>query len=661
LTKTILLKLLFTLSMLFVLASLSACGLDEATPTIAFPLETVAGTNTLKAEFPGPTATYTPLPPLPRLLTVCLGREPGSLFLYDANSIASRGVLDAIYDGPFDTYTFNLQPVILDKTPSLADGNAALEPVQVEVGDLILDSTGNLTTLEEGVVYRPTGCTETACATPYSGDQPVEMDQLIVRFTLLTDLVWSDGAPLTSGDSVYSFEVASQLYPTAQPERVDRTQSYVALDERTVEWTGVPGYVDALYHTKFFTPLPRHVWGNLAAEELRTAEISSRKPLGWGPYVIDEWVAGDHISLHRNPLYFRSAESLPYLDNLVYRFVANNDEALEALLAGECDFIDQTAMLESESTRLLELQESGQLSLYLQTGTAWELVALGIGSLEENRPDFFGLKEVRQAVAMCIDRQAIMESLSYDPSLSAFSYVQPSHPFYNSEVERYRFDPQAASELLESVGWVDLDDDPNSPRTAQGIVGVPEGISFEVDYLVGEDDERISVARVIQESLALCGLGVNITPQDFQDYLAPGPKGPVFGRTFDMAQYGWITALEPPCYLYLTDEIPGPYPDFPKGWGGVNASGYSEPEYDQACQDGLFSLADTSQHREAHLLAQSIFSEDVPSIPLYWRFKIVVTRPDMCGVMLDSSSVTALWNIEEFDYGEVCNGSPSSN
>ena len=89
-----------------------------------------------------------------------------------------------------------------------------------------------------------------------------------------------------------------------------------------------------------------------------------------------------------------------------------------------------------------------------------------------------------------------------------------------------------------------------------------------------------------------CGIQLEILSQPAEQYLAAGPDGPVFGRQFDLAQFAWMTAVEPPCSLYLTNEIPGPYPDYPKGWGGVNASGYSNAQYDQACLDALYSLAD---------------------------------------------------------------------
>lgn len=634
---------------------LTACGTDLPTVTDSvLPVGSLVPTVTITGIKPLPDATATEMPPAPRLLTICLGKEPASLFLYDANSISALGVLAAIYDGPIDLQDYEPQPVILARMPSLAGGDVILEPVDVQPGELIVDARGALRELESGVVYRPSGCMQASCAIPYSGDQPASLDQVHVRFEFLPDITWSDGEPVKASDSVYSFEVARALYPVALPDLIERSDSYRALDELTVEWVGLPGYLDGQYHDKFFTPLPEHVWGALTAQELPMTEISSRTPLGWGAYVIDEWTAGDHISLHRNPNYFRKAEGLPYFDHLVYRFVADSEEALQALLAGECDLIDQTAMLDVQSERLLELQAAGSLTAIFQTASAWELIALGIDPFAEEQISLLEASDVRHALAACIDRQAIATTLFGSQALVAESYVPPSHPLYNDQVSLDAFDPEEAISRLEAFGWRDDDSDPSTPRLSRGIPGIADGTPFEVSYLVSEDDERQQVAQLIKEYLAQCGVQLDIVTQAFQEYLAAGPEGPVFGRNFDLAHFAWTTSIEPPCYLYLSSEIPGPYPQYAKGWGGVNASGYSNPAYDQACQDALYSLPDTPEHQEAHLQAQAIFAQDLPSIPLYWRFKVVVTRPDMCGVVLDPSAAIALTNIEGVNYGEGC-------
>jgi len=234
--KLVLDRLYFNnLMVLILLVGLVACTQKPSSTSDALPIPAASPTGQpTKASLElTPTATLLPAPE--RLLTICLGREPASLFYYDAASTAARDVLAAIYDGPVDIRDYGAHPVILQKLPSLLDGDARLQPVEVTAGDLIVDSSGNPVNLEDGVEFRPSGCTESSCAQSYSGDQPVSMDQLVLSFTLLPEIQWSDGTPVTSADSVYSYELARSLYPAAQPELIKRTASYRALDDYSVE------------------------------------------------------------------------------------------------------------------------------------------------------------------------------------------------------------------------------------------------------------------------------------------------------------------------------------------------------------------------------------------------------------------------------------------
>jgi peptide/nickel transport system substrate-binding protein len=612
------------------------------------PTQTSAAAVT---ETPAPELTSTPLP---RQLSICLGREPKSLFLYDAVSSSAKSVLAAIYDGPFDRLAFQSQPVILEKLPSLQDGDVLFEPVSVAPGQALVDAYGNLNTLAEGVLYRPSGCFEQACAQAYAGGEAAQLDQWVIRFRLKGGVSWSDGNPLKADDSVYSYEVAEALYPAALPTLVQRTQTYQPLDDQTVEWRGVPGYLDGDIAGKFFSPLPRLAWAALKAEDLRTAEISTRQPLGWGAYQVVEWVGGDHITLQKNPFYFRSAEGLPAFDIITFRFVGSGSEAVEALVAGECDLVDPNAAQDVPLASLADLQNQGALQMTIQPNTAWEQLTFGISPLDDQRPRFFASAEVRRATALCLDRPALAAPLFAGKAEIAQAYLAESNPLFNAEAPAPAYDPAKAAELLASAGWLDLDNNPQTPRTSQGVAGLPDNVLFQVDYLVSLDEKQQAAAKQIQAALAACGIGVNIVTQDLQEYLAPGPEGPVFGRKFEMAQFAWSPALEPPCYLFSSDEIPGPYPEAAKGWGGVNASGYVNPAYDRLCRDGRFTLPEMAVHAQAYRQAQGILAEEVPAIPLYWHFKVLLTRPDVCGVSVDASTMDPFWNVEVYNYGEEC-------
>ena len=75
-------------------------------------------TPTLHTPIPGntprPTATARP-----RALTICLGAEPDSLWLYGSSMLVKNTVLESVYDGPIDPLDYDFQPVILENFPVL--------------------------------------------------------------------------------------------------------------------------------------------------------------------------------------------------------------------------------------------------------------------------------------------------------------------------------------------------------------------------------------------------------------------------------------------------------------------------------------------------------------------------------------------------------------
>ncbi|TET51113.1 MAG: hypothetical protein E3J64_07390, partial [Anaerolineales bacterium] len=245
------------------------------------------------------TPTSTPRLGEPKELAICQQQEPNTLFIYGGPSRGARNVLEAIYDGPIDTLSYEFQPVILEKLPNLDDGDAIIQTVQVEEGDRVLDARGGVVQLLRGAWVTDADGRDLV----YNGGT-ITMPQMVVTFTLRADIVWADGQPLTADDSLCSFELSGEFKSPSVRLLCDRTFDYEAADEQTIVWSGVPGYVDSFYFLNFYYPLPRHVWGLADADTLTMAEVARRRPLGWGPFVVEEWAEGDHITLVRNPHYF---------------------------------------------------------------------------------------------------------------------------------------------------------------------------------------------------------------------------------------------------------------------------------------------------------------------------------------------------------------------
>src|SRR5687768_17048599 len=210
------------LTFLFILAlTLHAC-----TPQVT-EIPTIPETPGTPASTPLVTTT-----PDLRSLTICLGEEPNTLYPYGNLNSAARSVLSAIYDGPMDVVEYGYEPIILEKIPTLEDGDAQISPVSVTAGTEVIDTTGNVVLLSTGNRARPSGCRSDDCAIAYDGSSTIQMDQLVVTFTMLEGLMWSDGAPLTASDSIYSFTLASADVTPGSKFLIDRTQIYEAADEQ---------------------------------------------------------------------------------------------------------------------------------------------------------------------------------------------------------------------------------------------------------------------------------------------------------------------------------------------------------------------------------------------------------------------------------------------
>ena len=601
----------------------------------------------------------------PRTLSICLGQEPDSLYLYGSNWLATRQILQAIYDGPMENNSFAYQPVILSKIPNLADGDAVIEPVDVQQGDAVVDDAGNPNTLSAGLVVRPAGCRNTSCAITYDGQSPLQMDHMLVTFELLPGIHWSDGAHLTALDSVYSFALAADPDTPVSKYTIDRTSSYSALDDVTTVWTGLPGFLDNLYQTNFWSPMPEHAWGDYTALQLLTADISTKKPVGWGPYVIDSWSPGVQLSLDRNPLYFRGDENLPRFTNLIFKFLSGDaNEAIAAVLSGECDLIDETINLEPQAEILLSLQGAGLLSAEFGLSGTWEHADFNIQPVESiiNTGEFAGWDtdgngygpyddvRLRRAIAMCMDRQGVVDTALYGQSIVLDTYLLPNHPLFNSLATHWDYDPGAGGALLDEIGWLDSDGNPDTPRVAQGVLGVPDGTSLIFNYESTNATLRQQVTQILAQSLAGCGIQANIWLHTAGEWFAPGPDGRLNGRKYDLGEFAWLSGVIPPCNLYLSTNVPGPN----NGWSGQNNTGFHSLEYDIACNTQLAALPGEPDYAVGALEAQRILADQLPTVPLFPRLRLAATCPDFYNFSMDSSALSDLWNIENFDYGEGC-------
>lgn len=585
----------------------------------------------------------TPTPPGPQTLNICLGAEPSSLYLYADNSATARAIRQAIYDGPFDVADYQSQPVLFESAPA-----PAVQTVTVREGDLVVDADGRVAPLAPGARVRTAGCRDGNCVVEYAGGE-LQMDQVSVTFTLKAGLLWSDGTPLTAGDSVYSFQVASAAETPGSKDAVLRTASYSAADERSLTWVGLPGYVDPAAATRFWTPLPQHAWGGTPAADLLSSDMANRTPLGWGPYVITQWLPGQRIELARNPNYAGAAEGLPYFSTLNFVFIGSEaSTSLNALADGTCDVLTPSTGLETlESTGMMGGRVPQDSWLHLDFSLRPRGFDDGF-NVYADRADFFGNVTMRQAFAQCIDRSELAAGL--DGAAVASSYVAAGSPQLNASASLPAYDPAAANTALDQLGWLTGAD---GVRTNVAFPGAAPNQRLELTLVTSDGRIEQLAAQVLQSQLADCGVALNISSLPAAEAFAIGPDSPIFGRNFDLALFAWPYGEQPACFLYAGEAIPGEGASNKYGWGGWNVSGWQNAEFDTACQVAQSSLPSEAGYAAAVQQGQAIFAQELPALPLVTPLETWAARPDFCHFEPQAGE-TWLQGIEAYGYGFWC-------
>ena len=156
-------------------------------------------------------------------------------------------------------------------------------------------------------------------------------DGLTYTCKLKSGITWSDGEPVTADDVVFTYEEfikednGQVLTINGQPIKVKK------IDDENVEFK-LPA-VSASIKENLCTPfiVPKHVF---EGKEDVTVSLNDKKIVGTGPYIFDEYKAGEYISFTKNPSYMNGEANI---DKIILRIIKDDDTAKLALKNGEID------------------------------------------------------------------------------------------------------------------------------------------------------------------------------------------------------------------------------------------------------------------------------------------------------------------------------------
>jgi len=569
-------------------------------------------------------------------LVVCLEGHAPAVFLFANEDLTAVALRHVINETLITSVSYAYQAQGLEKLPSLADGDARRVEVLVNEGDQVVDAHGKVLSLRKGV----TVINAAGEAVDFAGE-PIAMEQLEVDFTF-KPLIWSDGTPVSSVDSVLGFNVASDPHYAEGKAKTGYTQSYKAIDDLSVRWVGLPGFMDQTYFTNVWDPLPAHLLSRYTAAELPSLDETTLTPLSSGPYVIEEWTEERSLILSANPNYYRAEEGLPRIRHLTIKF-----GAVEEFLGEQvgCDVIADGSL---NAQNLADFEESGDLDgwqVITSPGNVYEQIAFGILPVSEyrdSRPDWFGDVRVRQALALCTDRERMLDELT-DGNGAILETLTPSnHPLAPDDLTAWSFDPARGNALLDEAGYLDFAEDGRRQDVSSG---VPMTVTLGTN---SEDSLRLRINEIFQENMGVCGIPVDLYDRPAGTWFGPGPEGPLFGRKFDLVTFAWLGHVNPDCTIFSTANISGPEEFDFGGWDAPNVSGWSNEAYDAACQTAVNALPGGEGYEANMTEALRIFNEELPSLPLFTNYKVIAVRPGIENIDSDPTEASALWNIAEW-------------
>ena len=420
-------------------------------------------------------------------------------------------------------------------------------------------------------------------------DWEVSDDNLEWTFQLRDDVTFHDGNDFTAEDVVFNFErwtTSSEFFYYGYMfgatednmkgiiDKVEATDDYEV--KITLSEPNAP-FLQTLAMPPFGIASPE------AVEE--SGDDYFKNPVGTGPFVFEEWIPDDSITVSKNEDYFGEVAKV---DQVVFRVIPDNGARFMELQAGSIDLMNG---LNPQDIQTAESDEDLQIIRRPSMNVAYM-------ALNTDKEGPMSEKLVRQAINLAIDKEQLI-TLYEGIGKAAVNPIPPSLWGYNDEIKDYDYDVDEAKKLLAEAGYAD------------GFDITLYTFANPRDYM----PQPKVTAQAIQEMLKEVNINVEIVENDWDSHLTATENA-----EHDMAFLGWTGDNgDPDNFFYvLLDK------DNTKVGSAGNVAFYKSDAVHDLFKDAQMEM-DQDKRTEYYMEAQEIIHDDAPWVP------IAHTTPPLAG------------------------------
>lgn len=449
----------------------------------------------------------------------------------------------------------------------------------------------------------------------------ISEDGLTWTVNLRDDVVWHDGEPFDAEDVQFTLElILDEDFRAESRLGHELIESIEVIDPTTITWQMSESYAPYLAILASTYVVPEHVLA--AAEDPNTAPFNLA-PIGTGPYMWEERIAGDSITLVANPDYWGEG---PYIPNFVYRYIPDLTVMYTQFRTGEIDFTGIQGITADNYNDALTIEDA---VISVIPASAIEAIWFNLGLEQFQDP------AVRQAMYIGMDKQTIIDIIYYGLPTQAETFLPSQSWAYDDTLPLHSYDPEQANAILDEAGWL------------PGADGIREKDGVRLSFInstTAGNQVREQAQVYLQQNWR--DIGVEMVIENF-------PAAVIWADYWVMSQFETVMVG------LLYGQGPDPdatnwlHEDFIPAQGG---SGGNSMQYANSTVSELFEVAATTadivERQALYAQIQQQVRQDLPFLPIFQYARVIGMREGLTGFVANPNLRMYTWNVHEWRWEE---------